>query len=250
MEFVPYVEVGRLEKDARYQVIKKIRTGLVEGLDINPTEPPTDDVKVRQAILYAVDLPAVVKAIFFGVDGVGHGPLVSSVPCYDKSLETNYPYAHDLQKAKALLDEAGWKNVNGGGIREKDGKPLHVVAAVASLMRPATESIQGQLRDAGIDMEVREITIPVWLDTCSKGGVNMISMGWGGGGPEVLQGGFDSANIGTAYNCAHFSNQGFDQLVRKAAETVDSSQQCDLYKQAGNASSWTTLSTSRSTRKL
>jgi len=60
----------------------------------------------------------------------------------------------------------------------------------------------------------------------------MISMGWGGGGPEVLQGGFGSENIGVAYNCAHFSNEEFDELVRTAAVTVDPKERCDLYEKA------------------
>ena len=84
--------------------------------------PILGDVKVRQAIAYALDYDSIIKNIYLGQ---GQRQTANVLPAvgwaYDKQLA---PYAYDLAKANALLDEAGWKDTNGDGIREKNGKDM------------------------------------------------------------------------------------------------------------------------------
>lgn len=73
-------------------------------LQMNLRKPPLDNVKVRQAILYALNRPFIVDNIFFGAGKVAHGPFASSTPFHDPSLAQ---YSFDLAKAKALIAESG-----------------------------------------------------------------------------------------------------------------------------------------------
>ncbi|MDU8357509.1 MULTISPECIES: ABC transporter substrate-binding protein [Pseudomonas syringae group] len=73
-------------------------------LQMNLRKPPLDNVKVRQAILYALNRPFIVDNIFFGAGKVAQGPFASSTPFHDPSL---VQYSFDLAKAKALIAESG-----------------------------------------------------------------------------------------------------------------------------------------------
>lgn len=73
-------------------------------LQMNLRKPPLDNVKVRQAILYALNRPFIVDNIFFGAGKVAQGPFASSTPFHDPSLAQ---YSFDLAKAKALIAESG-----------------------------------------------------------------------------------------------------------------------------------------------
>ncbi|MFS2160796.1 ABC transporter substrate-binding protein [Pseudomonas sp. Pseusp122] len=73
-------------------------------LQINLRKPPLDNVKVRQAILYALNRAFIVDNIFFGAGKVAQGPFASSTPFHDARLPQ---YTYDLAKAKALIAESG-----------------------------------------------------------------------------------------------------------------------------------------------
>lgn len=74
------------------------------------------DKRVRQAMTLAFDRAGLVKNVFYSLGDVTTGPFSMQNPCYDKSIQA-WPY--DLQKAAALLDEAGWKDSDGDGVRDK-----------------------------------------------------------------------------------------------------------------------------------
>jgi len=73
-------------------------------LQINVRKPPLDNVKIRQAILYALNRQFIIDNIFFGAGKVGQGPFSSSTPFHDPKLPQ---YTFDLAKAKELIAESG-----------------------------------------------------------------------------------------------------------------------------------------------
>ena len=116
---------------------------------INTTQPPLDDVQVRQAIEYAVNQEDIVKVLFKDALTPSHSPLAKGTIGYDESL--NQMYSFDPGQAKALLEEAGWK-AGPDGIRTKDGKSLNisiniVSSSIQALPIKMAELVQAQLRD-------------------------------------------------------------------------------------------------------
>lgn len=112
------------------------------------------DVKVRQAINLAVDQNAIVKNVYFGHAVPAYTPVSPATPDFnEKTLDVVLKY--DPEKAKKLLDEAGWK-VGADGMRYKDGKKLAPVfyAISGNPTNQLAEFVQGELRKVGIDMQV------------------------------------------------------------------------------------------------
>ena len=71
---------------------------------MNERKPPFNNVKVRQAVMYALNRDFIVKNIFFGIGKVATGPISSTTMFYDPNV-TQYKF--DLKKAKALIEESG-----------------------------------------------------------------------------------------------------------------------------------------------
>ena len=74
---------------------------------MNIRKPPLNDIRVRQALLFAADQNAVNDILFDGYYAKSEGPLNNNHPCFWEGAGDMYP--HDVKKAGALLDEAGWK---------------------------------------------------------------------------------------------------------------------------------------------
>ena len=82
----------------------------------NLDDPLFQDKRVRQALTLALNREGLVKNVFQSLGEVTSGPFARQHPCYDQSIA---PWAFDLQRAAALLDEAGWKDTDGDGIRDR-----------------------------------------------------------------------------------------------------------------------------------
>ncbi|MCZ7574177.1 MAG: ABC transporter substrate-binding protein [Ardenticatenaceae bacterium] len=89
---------------------------------LNNANSPFDDKNVRLAMNYGIDREAINQAISGGTWVVATGPIHPGIAwAYNSDLS---PFPYDPDKAKALLEESGWKDTNGDGILDKDGKPL------------------------------------------------------------------------------------------------------------------------------
>ncbi|MBC7479937.1 MAG: peptide ABC transporter substrate-binding protein, partial [Pseudorhodobacter sp.] len=151
---------------------------LVERLEMNTTDPSADlpegerstsahphpilsDIKVRQALSMAIDRSILVDVGY----GNGGKPTCNVIPAPDAWASDNTGcIAQDLEGAKKLLDEAGW--VPGAdGIREKDGKKLHIL--YQSTVNPVRQDFQALIKDwwtsIGVDVELKAIDPSVFF---------------------------------------------------------------------------------------
>jgi peptide/nickel transport system substrate-binding protein len=113
------------------------------------------DVRVRRALIHAIDRQLLTKTILDGLAPVIDGPIQPLSWAFTDSV-TRYPF--DVDKAKALLDLAGWKDGNGDGVREKDGAPLAftlMTQAGFAIRESVSQAVQRQLRDVGVDMRIQ-----------------------------------------------------------------------------------------------
>lgn len=130
--------------------------GLVwEHIDFNLDHPILKDLKVRQALAYGADREGIANSLFFGRQPVAHGTEPPKSPYYNPNIQ-KYPF--DPAKAKALLDEAGWKLPAGKTIREKNGKPLQLTIMTTSgakVRERVEQLLQSQWRDIGVDIQIK-----------------------------------------------------------------------------------------------
>jgi peptide/nickel transport system substrate-binding protein len=112
------------------------------------------DVRVRQALMHAVDRELIVRSILDGLAPVTHGAIQPGSWAYTDDVTK---YAFDPARARALLDEAGW-HAAGSGVRQKDGASLAfalITQAGFAVRESVAQVLQRQFREVGVDMKVQ-----------------------------------------------------------------------------------------------
>ena len=195
---------------------------------VNTKLPPLDDLRVRQALLYATDRPALVKAVFGPTSPAAWGPLSAVTRGAEAGLATRYP--HDAAKARDLLAEAGWADANGDGIVEKDGQALALKGVLMSWGElPAIGTIlQAQWREAGIDLQLESMAYPAALEAGREGTHHLVPFVLSGTDPSLLSNFFHSRSIG-GFNWSQVSDPEVDTWLDEAAREPDWSQREPLY---------------------
>jgi len=193
-----------------------------------PTEvAPFNDVRVRQALNYAIDRDAIDKALYAGLAVPMTSPLPPSQWSFDPALK-GYPY--DPAKAQALLQEAGVKpglQVELLSYNSPRGyNPAGPNLAVA---------VQGYLKRIGIDASVRQEEIGAFFSTVRSGHYpGMFLVGWTGdnGDPDNFLGAlYGEANIPIT-NTPHFRSPELEKVLADALATTDHDKRVQLYQQA------------------
>jgi peptide/nickel transport system substrate-binding protein len=203
-------------------------------MEMNVNLPPFDDVRVRQALNYAVDKDLIIEAIYGGRAVALPGALSPYNNFANKSLE---PYPYDAEKALALLAEAGWTDSDGNGILDKDGQPLAFTIDTQERARSLTEAVAGQLRAIGLDVSVRFWEYSVVKPLLLAGERLAYLDQWGDsafdpvGHFEAKWHGYVDATYGRG-NFSGFNNERVNELIRLGETTVDPAERQALYDEA------------------
>ncbi len=127
------------------------------------SNPFFQDSRVRQALSYALNRPGILDKV------LKNHALLCSGPVLPGGWETNpavKPFPYDPKKAAALLDEAGWKDTNGDGVRDKGGVPLEfeVLLGQSADFQRWLEFFQQDLKKVGVSMRLRPLEWSVFND--------------------------------------------------------------------------------------
>ncbi len=126
--------------------------------------PFFSDKKVRQAFAYAIDREAIAK--LYGPTG---RPTTNNLVAPPQYASPNKFYEYDLEKAKALLDEAGWRDTNGDGIRDKNGVKMQVVfqAWISPAEQETQLIVEKALKSLGVEVKLKMVDSKPMFDPCS-----------------------------------------------------------------------------------
>ncbi len=130
----------------------------------NARKAPFDDVLVRRAMAHLLDREWVVREIQRGRATVASAPCKRMYPCYDNNVP-HVPY--DLEKAKALLAQAGWSDTDGDGILDKDGKRFEFELKLGSTRRfyvQVAAALEDSCKKVGIRMSSRTLEWSTFID--------------------------------------------------------------------------------------
>ena len=127
---------------------------------LNAKTPTLEDVKVREAVFTGMDRETLAQVRFNGMDYTENLPGSFALFQNQKGYQDNFGglVTYDQDKAKQLLDEAGWAE-GGDGIREKDGKKLtlrYVTFGDSQLVKSTAAAMQKMMKDIGVDLQVEE----------------------------------------------------------------------------------------------
>ena len=125
------------------------------SLAFRPIIRPLDDVRVRQALNFGFDRQSVLDNI---VEGAGYLPTAYISPPIFGFTDTSAEFAYDPDKAAALLEEAGWVDSDGDGIRDKDGEKLSLLhySPRGRYLKDAEvgEAFQAAMLELGVEIEL------------------------------------------------------------------------------------------------
>jgi len=206
--------------------------GFAKSMPINIMRTPTDDLLVRQAILHGVDRQQVIDLVQAGWNNVAHGPLTQVTFGYDESVEGMYEY--DPEKAAALLEEAGWVDSDGDGIREKDGEPLtlDMIMFDSTTNKSLAELVQAILTELGFETTLEVTPYDAFAQRVTEGTYNLAEMNWTALDPHlVLFNMFHSSQVtgGGQFNRTRVQEEMLDSLIERARSATDPQERRELY---------------------
>jgi len=152
---VPWDKYREL-KDVPGLTIHQMMGNSYEHITLNEkTVPAFRDVRVRRALIHAIDRELLARTVLDGLAPVIHGAIQPLSWAYTDSVR-KYPY--DTTAARALLDEAGWRDSDGDKVRDRDGAPLRftlITQAGFAIRENIAQAVQRQLRDVGVDVKIQ-----------------------------------------------------------------------------------------------
>lgn len=230
--FMPSQYAADYTGDPDYRLIVGFNAGSGLGYVFNLEKAPFDDLRVRKAILFAVDRETINRKLYGGLYQPTYGPVNQTARCYWEGAKEMYAYNPD--KAKELLEEAGWVDSDGDGIRDKNGQPL--AFSWAALHHPEIgEGLQGQLREVGIDLEVKMVAGPVQIDLVTNRTFDLIyeRLQSGTGEPSYLHSMYHSSNYGDGgWAWTGFKDETLDEALDAAIVESDPDKRCEYYVEA------------------
>ena len=192
----------------------------VQLLALNNEFGPFKDVRVRQAVAYAVDPDEIIETVSYGLGTKAGTPVIPGLEKYFDDELTDV-YDVDVDKAKALLKEAGQENLS-FTIRVPSNYQVHVDTA---------QVISNQLAKAGITVDIESVDWNTWLTRVyqkSEFEATVVAVD----GPTAFPTSFLKRYVSTASdNFVKFKSKAFDETYEKATLETDDAEQVKLFKE-------------------
>ncbi len=206
--------------------------------------PYFSDLRVRQAFNLAIDRDTIAKELY----GASGKPIAQLLVAPADYRSTDITYTYDLEQAKALLNEAGWVDTNGDGLREKDGVALEVLfqAAVNPVRQKTQAIVSDSLKELGVKVEIARVRVDEFFsgNPQDTGSLNHFyadmqeySIGNESPDPSIYMGWWTCAKIASQANQwqepnnARYCNPEYDRLWDEARQELDPARRAALFQQ-------------------
>lgn len=209
-------DIKRIESNPKLKLLR-MKTNRVCMFGFNMEKKPLDDVRVRQALVKAIDVVGMQRAVWRGVGEAPNGPIPPGVKYYDKSLK---PHVQDIDGAKALLKEAGVSNPK-----------LVLMTSEEKDMVDAATIIQSMLGEVGVDVEIKVLEYGAYYDSLSRGHHDMYLTTWGNNLPDPeysFSRRFGKVGI-PELNYSRFNNPEFEALLQKGVALPEGPEREEVY---------------------
>lgn len=190
------------------------------------------DKKVRQALSYGINKREIIDGALLGLAEECTGPFLKGSQYYDDSISG---YEYNPLKAAELLKEAGWEDVDGDGILEKNGIEFYITITInqGNQIREAVSVIiQREWRDLGVKADIRVVSWPAFLEQfITKKNFQVIIMGWTiPADPDIYPVWHTSSITEGGLNFVSYSNECVDSLIEEGAREFDPKERGEIYR--------------------
>lgn len=220
-ESIPVMELDRISASNRMRVYRSAALG-TEFIGFNVAQAPLNDLRVRQAISYAIETGAIIKGVYNNVGTKANSPMGPHVFGYSPAVQS-YPY--DLNRARRLLGEAGYPN----------GFSIDMITYNRQDRIKVAEVIRSQLKGIGIDAKLKIVSYDEFVNTIEKTKDHQIFVsGWANatGDADYNQYNLFHTNGGGAGNSFQYSNPELDRLIEAGRIEQDPAKRLAIYAQA------------------
>lgn len=224
----PREEIERFKSDPNFNVVISERANNLSMIEVNPFKPPTDNIHVRKAIAYAVDIEKIAAAAYAGLATPNWSPLPMGNTGWEKEIGEKYGYRHNPDKVAEHLKQAGYTK-SAEGIWVKDGKPLTVVLWTYTLPNgmKGGQVIQDNLKAAGFVVKLETFEVASMIAQLPERKHNLNFMWWSGWDPNFLSLVWKSPGWKKVY-----SNPELDRILEKADTELDPVKRMEYVREA------------------
>jgi len=214
--------VVTLEREPALDVLRGPGT-VLQYMGFNFRDPVLKDVRVRQALAYAFDRRPMLEYLWRGFAQPADSILPKQSWAYTNKVQT---YNYDPERAREILDAAGYRPMS--GVR------FHLVMKTSTdeNTRLMVAVLQQQLRDVGIQLDIRTYEFATFFADVSKGAFQLYSLRWVGGNedPDIFEYAFHSNKFTpNGANRSFYSNPKVDALIDKARAELDQRKRAESY---------------------
>jgi len=224
------VAINSLTPDTVVTLARDPNLGVEKGpgtrlayMGFNLRDPILKDVRVRQAIAYALDVRPMIEYLWRGEAEPAHSILPTQSWAYDGNVPA---YLHDPERAKHLLEAAGYAESNGVRFH------LTMKTSTDANTRLMVAVMQQQLREVGIVLDIRSFEFATFFSDVQHGAFQIYSLRWIGGNedPDIFEYAFHSSKFPpNGANRDYYSNPKVDALIDKARREIDPQARKPLY---------------------
>ena len=196
----------------------------MQYLALNLRDPILSDERVRQALAYATNIDPMIEYLWRNTARPADSLLPPQHWAYDGNL---HPYTYDPEKARRLLDEAGYPT--------KNGSRFHLVMKTSTqeTSRLLAVIVQQQWRKVGIDLELRSFEFGTFYSDIVRGAFQVYTLRWVGGAnqdPEIFEYVFDSKSFAPRRaNRSYYSNPQVDAWIEQGRDVLDQQTRKTIY---------------------
>jgi peptide/nickel transport system substrate-binding protein len=239
MKRIPSKDYVDLKENERFNALFNLHEPIDPSygfIAFNLENPKLSDKRVRQAMSMALDYETLLKVIYYDLAVRAYSPVHPNKAHHNKSIT---PYPFDLNKAKALLDESGWIDADGNGVREKniDGKVVEMkleflVPSGSEAGENTALMLKNNLAKLGIDIEIITKEFTVFIEETKAHDFELCTMAWSMG-PDLddFKQIWHTESINGGSNYTGFGNAYTDELIDKIRYEQDEAKRTAMYKE-------------------
>jgi len=222
-------DVARVQSAAKLKVDRTPAAGYTY-INLNTADPILADKKVRQALSHLVNKQQIIETIYKGIGKPANGPIVPTMWAYPADVPS---YDYNPDKAKALLEEAGWK-AGADGIRVKDSQKLSLTVRTHSEdpdRKQLIQVLQSEFQKVGIDATTNTVEFPAFFQDVQDGKYQVGVIGWLNlSDPDRAT--FRQFTLDGTANYGKYKNEQVDKLLKDARSTLDQAKAKSMYADA------------------
>ncbi len=205
-----YDAYNELSSDSLFETVVNDKETMTRYLGLNLSKAPFNDVRVRRAIAHALDQDTICAAVFQGIEQPAETLFNADKPYCDVEQTT---YQFDLDKAKSLMDEAGWIDSDGDGVREKDGQKLEFSLTYYTQIGSLDDAmlvIANQLAEIGFQITPKGTDMMSWFGVIKSGDYGITAY-------QTYGGAYDPSTVMSNMN----PDDGSDPVAAQVASALE-----------------------------